>query len=373
MRTFLLVLVFYSLSASADVVKPHLVEISIFPDKLVEVNIDLSIEGAITGIGTTYKNTTDAPNSDNYDELRALQPEELKKRFDTFQSKYIEGINFTVNGVKQILTFDSVKIDIVGYKKRPRKSTLKYYAELDEWPKTISWQYGEIYGDIALRYRVYKKNEYTWRDWLWLRDGVSSGKITIHDSEPINIQQRFLQFISIGFDHVIPLGWDHLLFIVGMALSTLLWKRLLLLVTTFTFAHTLTLGLAMYGLIIIPANIIEPVIAFSISYVAIENILGNKSIIRKSLIVFLFGLVHGLGFANMLKGFDMGTESFLATLIGFNVGVELAQISIVICVLLSVLTYKKFSPSRYRQLLIIPASVIIAIIGFWWGIERMIG
>jgi hypothetical protein len=75
----------------------------------------------------------------------------------------------------------------------------------------------------------------------------------------------------------------------------------------------------------------------------------------------------------MLKGFDMGTESFLATLIGFNVGVELAQISIVICVLLSVLTYKKFSPSRYRQLLIIPVSVIIAIIGFWWGIERMIG
>ena len=373
MRNIFLVLVFWSFYVSADVVKPALVEISIFPDRDVEVSIDLSIEGAITGIGTKYKNTLDAPNSDKYDELRALQPVELKQKFDIFQPKYTEDIVFSVNEVKQKLNFHSAKIDIVGYKKRPRKSTLKYYVELDEWPKTISWQYGKVYGDSALRYRVYKKNEYTWNDWIWLRDGESSGKIAIHESEPINVRQKLLQFISIGFDHVVPLGWDHLLFIVGMALSTFLLKRLLLLVTAFTVAHTLTLGMAMYGLIEMPANFVEPVIAFSISYVAIENIFGNQSIMRKSLIVFLFGLIHGLGFASMLKNFDMEPDSFLVTLIGFNVGVELAQIAIVICVLLTVLINKKIFPNHYRQVLIIPVSVIISIIGFWWGIERVIG
>jgi hypothetical protein len=245
-------------------------------------------------------------------------------------------------------------------------------VQLNQWPKTISWQYGKIYGDNALRYQVYKKDEYNWSEWTWLIDGASSGQIIIDEQETITKTHRALQFISIGFDHVIPLGWDHLLFIVGMAMSTLLWRRLLLLVTTFTLAHTLTLGLAMYGVVEVSARIVEPLIAFSISYVAIENILTKQSIRRKSLVVFLFGLIHGLGFASMLKDFDMHPESFLVTLVGFNVGVELAQIVTVLVVVVVLVLYKKFLP-KYRQIVIVPTSLIIAIIGFWWGVERIIG
>jgi hypothetical protein len=229
-----------------------------------------------------------------------------------------------------------------------------------------------VHGDSALRYRVYKKDEYTWSDWVWLRDGSSSGKILIDEQEAVSNSQRIIEFISIGFDHVIPLGWDHLLFIVGMALSTLLWRRLLLLVTTFTVAHTITLGLSMYELVEISARVVEPLIAFSISYVAIENILLKQSIIRKSIIVFLFGLIHGLGFASMLKDFEMDPDTFLVTLISFNVGVELAQIVTVLGVVCVVLLHKKII-NNSRKLLIIPVSVVIAIIGFWWGVERVIG
>ncbi len=372
MKKIALILYVFSCIAGADVVKPALVEISIFSDKRVEVSIDLSLEAAMTGIGTQYASTSEAPNSDEYNYLRLLRPKELESRFEMFQTEFLDSINLSIDGSKEKLQLESSFIDIVGYTKRPRKSILKYSVKLSKSPKSIAWQFGKVHGDSALRYRVYKKDEYTWSDWVWLRDGSSSGKILIDEQEAVSNSQRIIEFISIGFDHVIPLGWDHLLFIVGMALSTLLWRRLLLLVTTFTVAHTITLGLSMYELVEISARVVEPLIAFSISYVAIENILLKQSIIRKSIIVFLFGLIHGLGFASMLKDFEMDPDTFLVTLISFNVGVELAQIVTVLGVVCVVLLHKKII-NNSRKLLIIPVSVVIAIIGFWWGVERVIG
>ncbi len=355
----------------ADVVKPALVEISIYADKKVSVVIDLSLEAAMTDIGTQYKNTIDAPNSVQYDILRALTPKALQARFKTFESKFLSHILLTINKEPQHLKLISAEIDIVGYKKRPRKTLLTYSTQLSEWPKTLLWQYNKSYGDSALRYQVYKKDEYNWSQWRWLRNGVSSGVIDINHPQPMTTMQTILQFISIGFDHVIPLGFDHILFIIGMALSSLLWQRLLLLVSAFTLAHTLTLGLAMLGMIEISGRIIEPLIAFSIAFVAFENLLPNQSIKRKSIIVFLFGLVHGLGFANMLKSFEMTDNNFVTTLISFNIGVELAQVIIVLSVV-AILLLLKTAKLNYQQLAVIPTSFIIAFIGIYWGIERLI-
>ncbi|SFV87459.1 Membrane protein [hydrothermal vent metagenome] len=355
----------------ADVVKPALVEISIYPDKKIEVVIDLSLEAAMTGIGTQYKKTTDAPNSVAYDELRGLAPEKLRQNFKGFEGKFLNSIQLTVNNKVQVLQLKKIFIDIIGYKKRPRKTVLTYTTQLQEWPKTLAWQYNKISGNSALRYQVFKKDEYNWSSWHWLNNGKPSGIIDINHPESVSTMQRLMQFVAIGFDHVIPLGWDHILFIIGMALSSILWRKLLLLVTTFTLAHTLTLGLAMLGMVEISPRIIEPLIAFSIAYVAIENLFLNQSIERKSIIVFFFGLIHGLGFATMLRSFEMTDDNFSTTLIGFNVGVELAQILIVlsvVAILLAINTLKL----NYRKLAVVPASIIIALIGIWWGIERVI-
>jgi hypothetical protein len=272
----------------------------------------------------------------------------------------------------QNLYLENIKIDIIGYKKRPRKTLLTYTIQLREWPKTLSWQYNKEYGDSALRYQVFEKNEYNWSQWHWLRNGATSGVIDINHPEPMTTMQRMLQFVSIGFEHVIPLGWDHILFIIGMALSSLMWRRLLLLVSAFTLAHTLTLGLAMLDVVEISGRIIEPLIAFSIAYVAIENLLPNPSIKRKSIIVFLFGLVHGLGFASMLKSFKMSSDNFLSTLISFNIGVELAQIVIVSGVVLLLFFIKSLN-LNYKKIAIVPTSIVISLIGIWWGIERITG
>ncbi|WP_428085822.1 HupE/UreJ family protein [Candidatus Thioglobus sp.] len=372
MKLLLLLSLLISSFIQADVVKPALVEVSFFKDKTVEISIDLSLEAAMARIGTQYKNTTDAPSAAQYDELRALEKGELLKRFNDFESEFSNDFIFKVNNKPQVLTLSHAKIDIVGYKKRPRKTILTYRAQLNEWPETLSWQYAKVYGDSALRWQMYKKDQYNWSQWQWLRDGNPSSLINIDHPQPLSTPQRFYQFMSIGFDHVIPLGWDHILFIVGMALSSLLWRRLLLLVSTFTLAHTLTLGLAMIGVIEVSARIVEPLIAFSIAYVAIENLLPNQSIKRKSVIVFLFGLVHGLGFASMLKEFEMAPDSLATTLIGFNVGVELAQVLIVSGVVAALLILNKLK-LNYRQLAVIPASILIALIGIWWGFERLIG
>ncbi len=356
----------------ADVVKPALVEISIYSDKKVTVVIDLTLEAAMTDIGTQYKKTADAPNSAQYDTLRSLTADDLRKQFKIFEAEFLSHILLTINGMPRQLTLISAKVDIVGYKKRPRKTLLTYSTQLSKWPKTLSWQYNKAYGDSALRYQVYKEGEYNWSQWRWLRNGVPSGVIDINYPESMTTMQRMLQFVSIGFDHVIPLGWDHILFIIGMALSSLAWRRLLLLISAFTLAHTLTLGLAMLGVVEISGRIIEPLIAFSIAYVAIENLLPNQSIKRKNIIVFLFGLVHGLGFASMLKSFKMSSDNFLTTLISFNVGVELAQIVIVSSVVL-ILFFIKSLNLDYKKIAIIPTSIVIALIGTWWGINRLIG
>jgi len=372
MKYFSILLVFLGLHVHADVVKPTLVEITFFDTKSIEVSLDLSIEAAISGIGTQFKNTKDSPNSSQYDELRALEPEDLKKRFLEFEELFLKRINLQINGKLVSLNLIKSKIDIIGYKKRPRKSILTYSAQLKYWPNTMSWSYDKIYGDSALRYRFFKIDEYTWNDWAWLRNGTPSGLINLDHPQVLTTKERITQFIGIGFDHVIPLGWDHILFIVGMALSSLIFKNLFILVTTFTLAHTLTLGLAMYGVIEVSSRIVEPLIAFSIAYVAIENLITNQSLKRKSIIVFFFGLIHGLGFATMLKEFSMTRDNFLTTLISFNVGVEIAQIlivSLVVCLLLLL----RFSKIDYKLYMVNPASIIIAIIGMWWGIERVFG
>ncbi len=371
MHRFLFIFLLLSSFVKADVVKPALVEISFFADNKLELEINLSLEAAMSGIGTKYKNTQDAPTADYYDELRVLEPEDLRSKFNEFAKNYLDSFELVINNKPVELELKNAEIDIVGYTKLPRKTVLTYQAQLDQWPKSLSWQYSKVYGDNAMRWRVYKEDEYTWGEWQWLRDGKKSELININHPPVQTFANRVKQFVAIGFDHVIPLGWDHILFIIGMALSSLVFRDLLILTATFTLAHTITLGLATADIVTISARIVEPLIAFSIAYVAIENLYGKLVLKRKSIIVFLFGLVHGLGFASMLKSFEMTSDNFLTTLISFNIGVELAQVLIVLLVFILLILLRQ-AKINYHRFAVVPVSVVIALMGIWWGVERII-
>ena len=180
----------------------------------------------------------------------------------------------------------------------------------------------------------------------------------------------FLSEVHRGFSHVIPHGLDHILFVLGVFLMTRKGKPLLLQISAFTVAHTLTLWLASAGIVRVPPGIVEPIIAASIVAVALENILHPRYTHWRLLVVFGFGLIHGLGFAGVMSTRLDSTSSLVVGLLGINVGVELGQLAIILVALLA--TWRITSESQYRKWVVIPGSILIALAGIWWVVERTV-
>ncbi len=181
-----------------------------------------------------------------------------------------------------------------------------------------------------------------------------------------------LAYLQLGFRHIIPAGADHMLFILSIFLLSSNLTKVIWQATAFTIAHSITLGLAMYGLITPPSAIVEPVIALSIVLVAFENIITAELHPWRIFIIFLFGLVHGMGFASVLVGLGLPQKEFLTGLITFNIGVELGQITII---LLAYFLFGKWFGQYpwYRKRIVIPLSCCIAVIAMYWTVERLSG
>lgn len=177
-------------------------------------------------------------------------------------------------------------------------------------------------------------------------------------------------YTGLGFQHIIPQGFDHILFVLSLFLMDPRIKPVVMQASCFTLAHTVTLVLTSKGIIVPPSHIIEPVIAISIAFVALENIFIGELKTWRYAVVFLFGLIHGMGFANALNEIGLPRNTFYTSLISFNVGVELGQVAVI--VLAWLLIGKFFSKETwYRQRITIPLSIIIAIIATYWTIERV--
>lgn len=176
-------------------------------------------------------------------------------------------------------------------------------------------------------------------------------------------------YIQLGFTHILPLGLDHILFVLALFFLSTDLKAIILQATAFTVAHSITLGLGIYNVISPPASIVEPIIALSILFVAVENIIAEKLNYYRLLLVFAFGLIHGLGFAGVLGELGMPPENYLSALFAFNIGVELGQLSIIL--LAWFMVGKWFSQKTwYKKRIVWPASGCIALIALYWTVER---
>ena len=181
----------------------------------------------------------------------------------------------------------------------------------------------------------------------------------------------FLQYLKLGFSHVIPLGFDHILFILTLFFLNSKMKTVFLQCSVFTVAHSLSLGLCASGLILPNSNIIEALIALSILFTAIENIVQNKINPWRIGIIFGFGLIHGMGFANALSAIGLPKNQFLTSLLSFNLGVEIGQISIILGAYF--LISKRFSDKIwYKNRIVYPISSLIACVALYWTIERIL-
>ncbi|WP_231403199.1 HupE/UreJ family protein [Hymenobacter guriensis] len=205
---------------------------------------------------------------------------------------------------------------------------------------------------------------------LWLAPRLAAAHVLDQDLSKLSRTDIVSTYVLEGFKHILPLGLDHILFVVSLYLLEPRLKSVLWQATAFTVAHSITLGLSMYGLISPPASIVEPIIALSILFVALENIIVQQLNPWRLVIVFGFGLVHGLGFASALASVGLPRAAFVESLIAFNVGVELGQVTVIL--LLYALVGRWFAGKAwYKQRIVIPASVVIGLIAAYWTVERV--
>ena len=193
----------------------------------------------------------------------------------------------------------------------------------------------------------------------------------IRELESMSKTESAVLYLKLGYTHILPLGFDHILFVLSLfllspKLKPVLWQSL-----AFTIAHSVTLGLAIYHVIKPSSKIVEPIIAISIMYVALENIFSPRLKASRIGVVFCFGLVHGMGFASALSNLGLPPNSYFTSLIMFNLGVELGQVT-VIGAAYFLLARSFGNKPYYRKYIVVPLSAIIAAIAVYWTIQRVL-
>lgn len=391
----------------------------------IRLNAEAILAGAdLTGVEDT--NATDA--SDAIDTLRLLPAKDIETRLRAASEQIIGRLDFTAAGKAVDLAVVDIEAEPTGFTELPRETVLHLAGELPFGAETVEMRWPADYGTLILRQIDVDEG------YIGYLAGDSTGPISIQGGDAKGALATFGAYIPAGFDHILPKGLDHILFVLGLfflstGLRPLLWQ-----VSAFTLAHTVTLALGALGYVVIPANIVEPIIAASIVYVAVENIVTNKLHRWRPVVIFVFGLLHGLGFASVLQEFGLPQGQFFPALIGFNIGVELGQLTVIsiafglvwlaqkadakeasirlaqvvygigallllgigqmlngpdfvhvmgagapvffwplagLCVLCFLAVMNVDTLHAYRRFVAMPASLAIACVGAWWFVERV--
>ncbi|HJN45311.1 MAG: HupE/UreJ family protein [Vicinamibacterales bacterium] len=237
---------------------------------------------------------------------------------------------------------------------------------LPEGGERFQFAYGLVVDQYPLTLSVDRGDTVT----RWLMTGERSAPFVLADLQPMTRLQVSRQYLQLGYTHILPKGLDHILFVLGLFLLSTRLKPMLLQVTAFTVAHTITLGLAIYGVFALPPAVVEPLIALSIAYVAVENLVTRDLRPWRVALVFSFGLLHGMGFAGVLAELGLPRSEFVTALLSFNVGVEGGQLTVIGLAFGAV--FQVHRQRWYRRWVVIPASLVIAATGIVWTIQRIV-
>jgi len=255
-------------------------------------------------IGTTRVTVT-FPDQKTYQVEIVTDPQALAEKWAGGEEEFFSRVSLRFDGaaVRPALWRDGGTIRLTG--------------RVPDGATQLTWRYGWTFASYAL---TVGPNS------VWLDGGETSAPIALAAPAGGHVVG---QYLILGFTHILPLGWDHVLFIFGLYLTSTGRRSLLAQVTAFTVAHSITLGLSMFGLLRLPPEIVEPVIWISILYIFVEKfLLGGPQSWRLAL-VFSFGLLHGMGFASVLTELGLPRADFLTALVSFNLGVEGAQLAII--------------------------------------------
>lgn len=247
----------------------------------------------------------------------------------------------------------------IAYSENAGTGNIELTGSIPEGARQFTWNFGWTY--VAYAMTIHPGSETIWLE--------GARTMPIVRPSPTRLQVAW-RYLALGFTHILPFGLDHVLFVLGIYLLSNRGSSLLLQVTAFTVAHSLTLGLGIFGAVSVSASIVEPLIAVSIAYVAIENLFLKELRPWRVALVFGFGLLHGLGFAGVLTELGLPRKDFLIALLTFNLGVEAGQLAVIGLAFL-LIGWRWSGQSWYRARVAIPASLLIAATALFWTVGRL--
>jgi len=350
-------------------VLPAIITIDVQEDGAFSLEARVNLEALVAQVDPNDQDTDDSENSAEYDRLRATEPAGLITAFDGFRERWLAGVLLQADNQPLQLDYAGAEVPDVGDVARQRISTVRLQGQLPRDTQWLIWRYDEFFGESAVRVSV-AGLEGVQSQFLKAGEVSRPLLITKADGEPLqSTWDVAIQYTELGFTHILPKGLDHILFVLGIFFLSMRLKPLLYQVTAFTVAHSITLALSLYGVVSLPASVVEPLIALSIVYVAVENIVTPELKPWRVWVVFAFGLLHGLGFAGVLTELGLPESEFVTALIAFNVGVEFGQLAVILIAFLVVGMFR--NKPWYRSRIVIPASLAIAATGLYWTVERV--
>ena len=377
----ILIVMFGASGGHTHEIDPAISDIQVTQDR-VSIDIQLSAESILAQVDLSAQvDTAQAPEAEVYDHFRAMEPEAIRAALEGDWPRIADQIYIEVGGVRLTPALLDAVIPEVGDFEAARTTTLMIGADLPAGDAPVQFGWAARNGELVVRQVGGGDDAYT----AFLSGGEMSEPLSRIEIRTESGWSVFARYISVGFEHIVPLGIDHILFVLGLFFFSLHLRPILFQVTAFTAAHTITLAMASLGVVTISASIVEPLIAASIVYVGIENLRGRGNVKARTALVFVFGLLHGLGFASVLGDFGISASSFVGALLGFNLGVEIAQLALICVALVLVFLAARLAriaplpddeaPVRdvqvmYRAVSVV-GSLIISVIGAYWTIERI--
>ena len=247
-------------------------------------------------------------------------------------------------------------------------ATIRLTGEIPGQSHYFAWRYAWTFASYAMTIRGAPSDRPAT---VWSEGDQSSAPFVLASpTPPIDRLGTAWTYLSLGFTHIVPLGLDHMLFVLGIYLLSGRARSVLWQVSAFTVAHSITLALSMYGLLVVPPRVVEPLIALSIAYVAVENIFLSELKSWRVALVFAFGLLHGMGFAGALKELGLPRSEFVTALVTFNVGVEAGQLAVIAAAFI-LIGWQCGTRSWYRSRIVVPVSMLIACTAVYWTLERL--
>ena len=358
-------LIFFPFQLSSHELSPNIVNLQLEKNR-IDIKFTTNLEAYLAGVDfSIINNTNEHDEEEYYKKLRKLNKSELTEIFLKNWDSFISLFYISLEDGTKLNNFNFSKVDTenIDNPDVSRLSTVHFFIE-NPGMKSFTFQASTILGEIIFR-QTGVQNGIT----QYLFTGEKSEIVSSVAGKPIIWYDTFLEYIPVGFTHILPKGLDHILFVLGLLFLTPKFYPLLLQISIFTLAHTITLAISSLKIITISSKIVEPLIAASIIYIAVENFFNSSLTKNRSITIFFFGLLHGLGFASVLSSFGMPSTNFVWALVGFNIGVEIGQIAIIF-VFYTICIYWINTKNYYTKFISMPGSAIIALIGVFWFFER---